>query len=199
MHIALSQACSRVRRHMIYSPISLFDYCGEPIFQVKQYPSLFVSRSGKVFSFRSLVSGKHKLIRRVTLSAVSSNGSCKKKERITFLLNGRMKCVFVHRLICLTFCGDPPTEKHQVNHINEDTLDNRAENLEWVTPKENIRKYWNKRTKVKMTEYSQIENDTLRLLIRDGIRQYKIAEMIGVSRQAIHSRVNKLGLTSSES
>lgn len=44
----------------------------------------------------------------------------------------------VHRLVATAFCQkkDGYTE---VNHINENTHDNRAENLEWCTRTENIR------------------------------------------------------------
>jgi len=43
----------------------------------------------------------------------------------------------VHRLVMLTFVGEPPSTIHQVNHINGITDDNRLENLEYVTPREN--------------------------------------------------------------
>ena len=43
-----------------------------------------------------------------------------------------------HRLICKTFHGLPPTPKHEVNHIDPDKLNNRADNLEWVTRSENL-------------------------------------------------------------
>ena len=42
-----------------------------------------------------------------------------------------------HRLVARHFIGPPPTEKHVVNHIDNDPSNNRVGNLEWCTYAEN--------------------------------------------------------------
>ena len=44
---------------------------------------------------------------------------------------------YVHRMVAQAFHGDPPSSAHEVNHLNGDTHDNRACNLQWVTRSEN--------------------------------------------------------------
>lgn len=46
---------------------------------------------------------------------------------------------FLHRLIAVTHIPNPHNLS-DVNHINHNKLDNRVENLEWVTHAENMRK-----------------------------------------------------------
>lgn len=51
---------------------------------------------------------------------------------------GVQKYVYVHRLLALTFLGDPVGNRNHVNHKNGIKTDNRLENLEWVTRSENM-------------------------------------------------------------
>jgi hypothetical protein len=44
----------------------------------------------------------------------------------------------IHQLVCEAFHGPKPFEKAVVIHIDEDGLNNRAENLKWGTQKENL-------------------------------------------------------------
>ena len=59
-------------------------------------------------------------------------------KRVGLYRNGAIRRVMVHRLVLSCFVGSAPTPEHrQANHKNGVKLDNRPENLEWVTPREN--------------------------------------------------------------
>ena len=54
-------------------------------------------------------------------------------------LNGKGGLYSVHRLVATAFCVKPKSdERLEVNHLNENRADNRAENLEWCTHRQNL-------------------------------------------------------------
>ena len=57
--------------------------------------------------------------------------------RVSIWENGIRNRKLVHRLVAEAFIPNPEN-KSQVDHINNNTSDNRAENLRWVTAKENV-------------------------------------------------------------
>lgn len=47
------------------------------------------------------------------------------------------KTVFAHTLVALKFIGQPPTPKHEIDHIDNDKANNHYTNLQWVTHSQN--------------------------------------------------------------
>lgn len=93
---------------------------------IKNYEGLYqVSNLGRI---RSLKYNKVKLLK----TNINSDGY----YNVKLYKDGVTKSFRVHRLVWETFNGDIP-EGMQVNHINEIKTDNKIENLNLLTPREN--------------------------------------------------------------
>jgi len=87
------------------------------------WPDCQISADGRVWR-----GGKEKTV------YVARNGY----KSVNFSRSNKSHVLTIHRLLALTFIGEPPTPKHEVCHINGDPLDNRLENLRWGTRSENV-------------------------------------------------------------
>ena len=77
----------------------------------------------------------------------NSNYECIKLSR-----NNKYTHKTVHRLVAEAFIPNPdPSKFIEVNHKNENKIDNKAENLEWVTSSEN------KQHSIKSGKYAKIK------------------------------------------
>ena len=65
-----------------------------------------------------------------------STGRNRNYEIVYYSENGKQIHAYVHRLVASAFLPNPD-KLPEVNHKNGDTHDNRVENLEWVTRKQN--------------------------------------------------------------
>ena len=93
---------------------------------IKDYPKYEISSIGRHRNKKGTILG-HKY---------SKDGYV----RLQFCVNGKNFFKMAHRIVLETFIGPPPNpdwKVYQVNHINGIKDDNRLENLEWVTAKQN--------------------------------------------------------------
>ena len=97
----------------------------------------------------------------------------------------------VHRLICMAFHGMPPTEAHQVRHLNGIRTDNRPENLAWGTQAENWsdRKAHGRGTdgeRHPMSKLSDVQRAGIRFAVEAGLwSRRQAARTMGMSQSAI--------------
>lgn len=109
---------------------------------------------------------------------------------------GNIFNTFVHRIVARAFI-DNPENKKEVNHINGIKTDNRVENLEWVTSKENSKHAWNNNLN-KPKNGQQNGNSKLKkediLVIRNLFLEHssvQIGKLYNVNNTTINRIVNK--------
>lgn len=104
--------------------------------------------------------------------------------------SGRHNCAVVHRFIALAFIPNPDNLP-EVNHKNGNKQDNRVENLEWVTSRQNKLhayrvlgkqsaakgKHFNREAKLTPTEVRIIRTSTLGLA--------ELAEYFGIDQSTV--------------
>lgn len=91
--------------------------------KINDYPNYSVSSTGKV---RNDVTGK-----------ILKSGDRVGYNLIVLCKNGIPKSYRVHRIVAKHYIPNPEN-KEEVNHINGIKNDNRVENLEWSTRKDNM-------------------------------------------------------------
>ena len=101
-------------------------------------------------------------------------------KTLTLSKDGKYKTKIVHRLVAEAFIDNPENKEH-VNHKDCDKVNNAANNLEWVTPKENIdhaiangRQRDQSGEKNNMAKLSEDNVKHIKKLLNDGISAYEV-------------------------
>ena len=115
------------------------NYLNEEWKPIKGYENLYeISNYGRVRSLDKYVKSKNGSMQFRKGKLIIPHIPNKKAPyyQIQLWKNGAYKYFYIHQLVYIAFVGQIP-EGMQVNHLNENGLDNRLENLNLMTPKEN--------------------------------------------------------------
>jgi len=102
--------------------------------ELKDFPGYFITEDGKVFSAKKTSSTNYDYNNLKKLKIyLDKGGYC----RVALTKGSKSYYKPIHRLIAETYI-DNNRNLPQVNHIDENKLNNHISNLEWVTAKQNI-------------------------------------------------------------
>jgi hypothetical protein len=110
-------------------------------YEIPGVPNYLANEYGEIMSVRNRI-----------ISSGSNTGSYK---RIHIQNIGY---VYVHKLICMAFYGQCKPGFCYVNHKDGNKLNNKASNLEWVSPSENIYHSWKLRKNMSLEEFLTSED-----------------------------------------
>jgi len=111
-------------------------------------------RDIKEFDYRYEVSSYGRVRNKTTKYVLKQN----KNHNGYLIITVFRKTQRVHRLVAQAFIPNPEN-KPQVNHIDEDKENNKVDNLEWMTSKENINYGTAIDRRVKNTDYIRLQKN----------------------------------------
>lgn len=107
---------------------------------IKGYEGLYqISNLGNVKSLERISYNKYgKISNRITDRILKPESNKGKYLQVSLYNKGKRKVYYIHRLVAIHFLENKENKK-EINHIDRNTHNNNLKNLEWVTPKENMR------------------------------------------------------------
>lgn len=162
---------------------------------IEEFPDYEASNQGRVR--RAKEGGNHFCkVGRILRPQVAKNGYLFVnlfKEKVAYRRS-------IHRVVCTTFNGPPPSIYHEVGHLDGSRTVNCADNLKWCTRKENHadkKIHGTSQTGQRNGNSKLLDEQVIQILNEDG-NQSSIARKFGVSQTTvwrIKSRRHSLAAT----
>ena len=102
---------------------------------------------------------------------------------------GKNFLMYVHHIVALHFMGETPGGC-EINHIDGDKLNNRFDNLEFVSHLENMRHARSLGLISYRVRYPQSSIDLIRSMAADGMNARQVSEVVGISRRYCSDVIN---------
>ena len=116
----------------------------------------FVSNMGRILSRKYYGHPKWGLLNPARSGKSAQKGTG--YPQVVLYIDGKKVRPKVHRLVAEHFIPNPK-KLPQVDHLNGNTMDNRAENLEWVSNTENQRRFRMRQGKLNPEKADRIRKD----------------------------------------
>ena len=146
--------------------------------EIQNWPGYFVCEDGRIWSEKS---------KKFLIPQKNAKGYL----RVCLSNNSKKKCLAVHRLVAEAYLSNNnPLQKTEINHKDENITNNSVENLEWITPDDNLH-YGTRSKRISKTngkKVGQFSKDGI--LINIYTSEAEASRSSGISRQGINNCVN---------
>ena len=171
---------------------------------MEEWKDIVIEQNGIVYDF----TGKYQVSNLGNIRSLNYNNTGKIKImksseysgylRIPLSKDGKTTKFLVHRLVANAFIkNNDPANKSQVNHKDENPLNNNINNLEWSTPKENSN-YGTRSRRMAKTQskkiigYSLIDNKVIILQSTQQAKKFGF-DQSAISKCCLGQRKSHLG------
>jgi hypothetical protein len=149
-----------------------------------------------LFEISNLGNIKNKKTKNILKKCINPNGYYVVSTK-PYINSRKSKIIKIHREVAKAFILNPEN-KPQVNHIDGNKLNNRVDNLEWVTAKENMIHAMNtglfycKGKKIKLLSNSEVNYIREKYKPRDKqFSSKKLCEIFNIDRKTLYNIVIK--------
>jgi hypothetical protein len=135
---------------------------------IKDFENYLITKDGDIY--RNITYRKLKC-------SIDKNGYLK----IRLLNKSGRKSMFLHRLLAIQFIPNP-LNKPFINHIDGNKSNNKLNNLEWCTHKENMKHAWDNNLYKDYTDSIKKANNAKSIEVFDTLNNIKYKSMSEMSR-----------------